>query len=87
MPKSTKAAPPQQASLREMWGKKKPKTEEQDVKMEVKEESENMELDPVEQATAGMQKEYAWLASDLTRRSQYLGQLSTTWYMILLRIN
>jgi len=71
MPKSTKAAPPQQASLREMWGKKKPKKEEQDITMEVKEESEHMEIDFSQQSTAGMHKLYAWLASDSTRRSQH----------------
>ena len=47
MPKSTKVAPPQQASLQEMWGKKKePKVE---PKVELKTESDAMEVEQVKE--------------------------------------
>jgi DNA ligase-1 len=35
MPKSVKAPPPQQASLKEMWGKRTTKTEEEDEKLDL----------------------------------------------------
>ncbi len=43
MPKSTKVAPPQQASLQEMWGKKK------EPKVELKTESDAMEVEQVKE--------------------------------------
>jgi hypothetical protein len=45
MPKSTKAAPPQQANLQEMWGPKKAVKPKVEPKTEPKVESEAMEVD------------------------------------------
>jgi len=45
MPKSTKAAPPQQANLQEMWAKKKEPKTQVEPKVEPKIESNAMEVD------------------------------------------
>jgi hypothetical protein len=52
MPKSTKAAPPQQASLQEIWGKKKKTIE---PKAEPKIDSRAMDIDSLQEQT-GMMK-------------------------------
>ena len=57
MPKSTKAAPPQQSKLEEMWGKnKRPKVETgEDNKMEVEE--------PVAESSKHPGASYVWMLS------------------------
>ena len=55
MPKSTKAAPPQQASLQELWGKKKVVKTKIEPKVEPKFELEAMDID-VPQELTGMTK-------------------------------
>jgi hypothetical protein len=54
MPKSTKAAPPQQASLQELWGKKKAVKTNIEPKAEPKVESEAMDIDLLQEQTGMM---------------------------------
>ncbi|PPQ76335.1 hypothetical protein CVT26_008963 [Gymnopilus dilepis] len=66
MPKSTKAAPPQQASLQEMWGKKKaPKASDAsetkpdvkpDIKKEIKSDAMDVDIPPSSQAESSKRK-------------------------------
>jgi DNA ligase-1 len=56
MPKSTKAAPPQQASLQDIWGKKKVDKTTTDPKAEPKIESEAMDVDLLQEQTGIMNK-------------------------------
>jgi len=53
MPKSTKAAPPQQASLQELWGKKKVVKTKMECIAEPKIELEAMDID-LQQEQTGM---------------------------------
>lgn len=54
MPKSTKAAPPQQASLQELWGKKKVVKTMMEPMAEPKIESETMVVDSLQEQTGMM---------------------------------
>src|SRR5260221_9655714 len=54
MPKSTKAAPPQQTSLQELWGKNKLVKAKMEPKAEPKIESEAMDVDLLQEETGMM---------------------------------
>jgi DNA ligase-1 len=54
MPKSTKAAPPQQASLQEIWGKKNVVETKLEPKAEPKIELEAMDVDSLQNQTGMM---------------------------------
>jgi DNA ligase-1 len=78
MPKSTKAAPPQQASLQEMWGKKK------EPKVASKPEPDAMEVDvlvdkvePDIESSSSVTAETSAVKAESSKRKESVAEVSS----------